>query len=273
MGNVTKFLILSILILLISSCEKKNIDIEDTEDVEIVGYINVTKPTSSDIWGLGFLTIEWESNVEDSLSIILFDSILFIDTIKKNIPNSGYNFWNFSDTLSTGSNYRVKVSSNIDSSLSGFSEYFTIVKDESVEYLMTSDDYQIIVSYIENHEILFGYLDQLHFNVEFYYGASSYYQNFDMRLSKRRENDPLEFLVGLSDGDARIEIVNRLPEAINLVLIEKFPNAEPSPYGVDIFYSINYETYEDDYYSNNYIARFKCINTGEFEYVETVSVE
>ncbi len=143
--------------------------------------------------------------------------------------------------------------------------------DPTIKYNMQKEDYQVIVNYIAADPQLNVYMDPQYDNSEFYYGASSHYGNFDMRLTKRKENDPLGFLNGLSDDEVNTELENRLPEALNIFLEDKFPDAEPVANGVDVYYEVIYSTY--NYVRFNYSARFKCVAIGKFEYVETHEIK
>lgn len=140
------------------------------------------------------------------------------------------------------------------------------VFDPTVHYTMVKSDYAVLVDYIANHPIYNGYLDQTYFNSEYYYGASSYYDNFDMRIYKRQDNDPLGLLEGMSDDEVKTELTNRLKEGIGIFLELRFPEAQPVSNGVQVYYEIYYATYEpDDYF---YKMRFKCTDVGTFEYIE-----
>ncbi|MCD4794571.1 MAG: hypothetical protein K8R54_15150 [Bacteroidales bacterium] len=140
------------------------------------------------------------------------------------------------------------------------------VFDPTVHYSMVKNDYAILVEYIANHTIYNGYLDQTYLNTEYYYGASSYYDNFDMRIYKRQDNDPLGLLEGMSDDEIKTELTGRLKEGIGIFLELRFPDAEPVSNGVQVYYEVYYATYEPgDYF---YKMRFKCTDVGTFEYIE-----
>lgn len=142
--------------------------------------------------------------------------------------------------------------------------------DPTVKYEMKGDDYLIVVNKVKNDPELEVYISDFG-DSEYYYGASAFYGNFDMRISTRRNYDALGLLEGLSDEEAKAEIEGRLEEAIVYFAEQKFPNQEPTANGVQVFMEISYETYEPgDYY---YTAKLKCIGTGEFEYIETWPVE
>lgn len=136
--------------------------------------------------------------------------------------------------------------------------------DPTVKYTMVKSDYDILVQYIKNHPELSGYFDDYYENSEYYYGASAHYDNFDMRIYKRRDNDTLGLLTDLSDAEVKAELTERLKEGLVIFLEERFPNAEPVSNGVQIYYEVYYATYEPgDYY---YKMRFKVTDVGRFEY-------
>ena len=144
------------------------------------------------------------------------------------------------------------------------------VFDPTVRYSMPlSEDYQIIVDYVTNNpDIPDGYLDNTYpENTEFYYGANSFYKNFYLKLGKRRDYDPLGLLTGLSDEEAIENMFERINEAIGIFLEAKYPDAEAVLNGVQVYYAITYETYEENSVRNFYTVTYKCIGIGEFEYI------
>ena len=115
------------------------------------------------------------------------------------------------------------------------------VFDPTETYTMGSSDFQLIVDYVE---ATFGesYIDS-YGTQEFYYGAGSYYNNFDTRSGKWNDQ---EF-------DSWEEAVE---EALATVLLpEIFPNATILVNGVDMFYVVVYDTYSGA--DATYSMRFK----------------
>jgi hypothetical protein len=138
--------------------------------------------------------------------------------------------------------------------------------DPTVHHTMVKADYQIIVEYVAAHPDLNVYMDPVYNNTEYYYGASYFYENFDMRLYKRRDNDPFGLLTGLTDDEVRVVITERLKEGIGIFLELRFPDAQPVSNGIQVYYEVYYATYEPgDYF---YKMKFKCTDVGQFEYVE-----
>lgn len=136
--------------------------------------------------------------------------------------------------------------------------------DPTINYTIQKEEYQLIVDYVANHEVLSAYMDQTYDNTEYYYGASSHYGNFDMRTYKRIANDSLNYLVDMSDDEVKVEIFNRLKEAIVIFAEARFPTQEPIANGTQVFYEISYKTYEPG--NHYYKMKIKCTDVGKFEY-------
>lgn len=142
--------------------------------------------------------------------------------------------------------------------------------DPTIKLTMTAEDYMFIVNKVKNDSELSDYVSS-YGDSEYYYGASAYYGNFDMRLTSRRSNDVLGLLDGMTDEEVKTEMQLRLQEALVYLAEQKYPTQEPVVNDIEVFALITYETYEPgDYY---YTAKLKCTDTGEFEYIETWPVE
>jgi len=133
------------------------------------------------------------------------------------------------------------------------------VFDPTIEFTMSGADYQIIVDYVKN-EVSQDYIDS-YGTGEFYYGASSYYSNFDLRLGKRNEYNIPGF-DGLTQDEAIDETWKRLPEAIDILLKQKYPEATALVSGVDVHYYVTFYTYENDLSKNYYTIHFQCTKDG-----------
>ncbi|MFO7999898.1 MAG: DUF5017 domain-containing protein [Marinilabilia sp.] len=143
------------------------------------------------------------------------------------------------------------------------------VFDPTVVFTMSSDDYQLIVDYVKSNVDNGGdYIDS-YGTTEFYYGASSYFENFDLRLNQRNENNVPGF-EGLSTDEAIELTYERMTEAVEVMLKEKYPDAQAEVNGVDVHYIVTAEAYEDDLSRNSYEFDFQCVSAGpdpEFELV------
>lgn len=134
--------------------------------------------------------------------------------------------------------------------------------DPTQIFTMSSSDYQLIVDYVTgNPDIPNGYLDDYHpESTEYYYGANSYYNNFYVKLYKRRQYDPLGLLTNLSDDDALANIWGRIKEGIVVMLQQKYPNAVPSIEGLEVHYFVTFKVYDGGNYW--YLIEYKCLSAG-----------
>ena len=98
--------------------------------------ITVTNPFSSSNWVTGTSCyIEWNDNISENVSIKLYNGSTFQETITSSTSSDGQYIWSLPNNLSTGSNYRIKVTSISNSSIYGYSSYFTITGGGSSDYI------------------------------------------------------------------------------------------------------------------------------------------
>lgn len=129
------------------------------------------------------------------------------------------------------------------------------VFDPAVVFSINSADYQMVVDWVKTNK---GdeYIDS-YGNTEFYSGMSAYYENIDYTLSK---------IMGVDTREAHDE---RIKETIGVLLSLKFPDAVAQVNGVDVFYTVKYETYNgDDGSRANYYIKYQCTGAGTFTYIE-----
>ncbi|OFX88023.1 MAG: hypothetical protein A2W99_11295 [Bacteroidetes bacterium GWF2_33_16] len=122
--------------------------------------------------------------------------------------------------------------------------------DPTVKFTMSSSDYQLIV---DEDPIP----DPSYTNNAWYYGASAYYSNFDLRLAKHVQYEPQTF-TGLTEAEAVAILYPRVQEAIILLLQKKFPAAVNEVSGVPVHYLVSYQTYNSDYTRTNYQVDYLC---------------
>ena len=139
------------------------------------------------------------------------------------------------------------------------------VFDPTVHYTMQEEDYQSIVDWVKTQDSISAYAP--YDNTEYYFGATTYkhYNEFNMKLSSRKANDPNGYLTGLSDDAATALLWARIPQAIQIFLEWKYPDAVPFLNGVPVYYVITFKTYAPPEY---YSIKFLCTDTGTFEYKE-----
>ena len=140
--------------------------------------------------------------------------------------------------------------------------------DPTVRFTLKSADYEMIVDYVAGDPQLQQYVDSVYENSEYYYGASYYYNNFDVRVFKRVDYEP-ETFEGLSSQAATNLIFERIvKEALIIVLENKFPDAVPQVDGIDVFYEITFDAYDGN--DDVYTVRYQCTAAGDpptFEYI------
>ncbi|MCG8578841.1 MAG: DUF5017 domain-containing protein [Bacteroidales bacterium] len=154
----------------------------------------------------------------------------------------------------------------------------TWVFDPTVAFTMGKSDYQLVVDYVRDNisEDYAPYSDG-----EYYYGASGRYTNFDLRIKNRTKYDIPTGIEGktfedLSEEEALEVIWDRLPEGIIEMLKAKYPEATTQVGGVDVYYEVEFKTYENDLSSNFYTYKFKCTKSGpnpEFDFIEDITPE
>ena len=127
--------------------------------------------------------------------------------------------------------------------------------DPSVVFTMSSADFQLMVDYV-NDTHGSQYLDS-YGTAEFYYGAGSYYSNFDMRETKW--NDSVF-------GSAEDAVKEGIAAAL---LPSKFPNAVAQVSGVDVMYVVTWAYYDGSNGERTFV--YQCTKSGpspEFVFVE-----
>jgi len=143
--------------------------------------------------------------------------------------------------------------------------------DPTVRFTMSGSDYQIVVDYVETN-ISADYIDS-YGTGEYYYGANSYYSNFDKRISQRLAYEP-ETFENLSEEESLELIDERVQEGIVIMLQNKYPDAVPQVGGFDVHYIVTYQTYNNDYSRSYPTVDYLCTeaasgsNPPQFELVE-----
>ena len=116
----------------------------------------------------------------------------------------------------------------------------------------------------------------------YYYGASAFFRNFDIRLIARRLNtdddgnyrDPELGAIYENEGSeaAMDEMMRRIKEeGIIKLLQHKFPEATSQVGGIDVHYIVHFETFADNWIRNYPVAEYICVAAGNppvFELIE-----
>ncbi|MDE5083564.1 MAG: GPI anchored serine-threonine rich family protein, partial [Trichodesmium sp. St18_bin1] len=131
----------------LSSGTNYNIKIRNVNDSSVYDYssyftiepiepdeeVNITSPTSTTNIEPGDLyTIRWTDNFRDNVKLELYKGSSWQRTIASSTASDGSYSWWLPTSLSSGTNYRIKIRNVNDSSVYDYSSYFTIEPDEEV---------------------------------------------------------------------------------------------------------------------------------------------
>lgn len=154
------------------------------------------------------------------------------------------------------------LSTNTDQFFNDGTKWFY---DPTVHFTPVSADYQLLVDWVyQNLKREYG---SSYGNDEFYYGASAYYSNWDLRLSKRTQYN----IPGFETGTEAEQIAltwQRLEEGAAKLLLLKFPNAISEVSGFPVYYWIYLPVYKNDLTKFTYVGIFQ-LQSGEFKRVTT----
>ena len=147
--------------------------------------------------------------------------------------------------------------------------------DPTTRFIMSSSDYMHLA---EVDPIPHAQYDDF----GYYYGASAFYENFDMRLMARRvEKDDdgnyidaeLGEIYDTEGPDATVDEMFRriVEEGLIKVLQNRYPDATPQSGGIDVHYIVGFETFNDNFSRSYLEAEYRCTASGEppqFELIE-----
>ncbi|MBU8893236.1 MAG: T9SS type A sorting domain-containing protein [Bacteroidales bacterium] len=110
-----------------SSTNSSLSDYSDYFTISEADYITVISPTSSSNWTVGSSqTITWDDNISDNISIKLYNESSLEETLTTSITSDGTYSWTISSSLTPSSSYQILITSTTNSSLSDYSDYFTL---------------------------------------------------------------------------------------------------------------------------------------------------
>jgi len=131
--------------------------------------------------------------------------------------------------------------------------------DPTIHLSPSSSDFQLLVDYVyTNLSRTYG---SSYGNDEFYYGASAYYKNFDLRLTNKVTYSIPGF-DGLSEEESIALTWERLQEGIAIMLQLKYPDAQTDINGIPIYYWVTFATFENSLAKNTYVGIFKATKAG-----------
>lgn len=136
--------------------------------------------------------------------------------------------------------------------------------DPTVHHTMVKEDYEMIVNWVKDNKN--AYYDAKYQNAEYWFGASFFKNNFDIRLATRISNDKDGVLKDKTDTEVMTYLNEQIQKGIVLFLETTYPTAEPQKDGLDMYYKITYLTFDGS--NHDYVVTYKCISTGKFELSE-----
>ena len=97
-------------------------------------YITVENPNGGESLETGdIININWDSNADSNVSIKLYINNTFNSNITTNTTNDGTYTWSIPNSVASGSNYKIKITSNSNSDIYDFSDStFSITASPSV---------------------------------------------------------------------------------------------------------------------------------------------
>jgi len=136
--------------------------------------------------------------------------------------------------------------------------------DPAVKFTASKTDLALIVDWVKTNKGT-NFLDS-YGTAEFYSGASAYRGNVDYTLPSRKSYDSENFPDYITAEAAKVIMDARIKETMPEMLKVKYPNSVAQVNGVDVFYTIIYEVW-DNPNRGNYQLVYKCTGPGTFTYV------
>ncbi len=105
------------------------------------------------------------------------------------------------------------------------------------------------------------------------YGASTYKNNFDLRISAWKAGKGAARFTGMSDDQAKTYITEQVKKGIIVLLQKRYPDAQPLVKGVNAYFIVTFETYNNDLTRSYPTWKFQCTAAGSpatFVFVEAV---
>lgn len=131
--------------------------------------------------------------------------------------------------------------------------------DPTVRFTMDQSDYQLVVDYVMDVDTLKDFANS-YGNTESYFGASAYkYYEFNILIATHVSNEP-DIFANLTDEQANAIIMDRVRQAIIIMLQKKFPYAVALVQGVEVHYVVTTTLYDTK--EHVYTYDFKCTSDG-----------
>lgn len=149
--------------------------------------------------------------------------------------------------------------------------------DPTVIFTMDRDDYMFLVEVDPIGQQEFAYDD-----FAYYYGASAFYSNFDIRIIGRRLDklqsgeyaDPELGQISETEGSEAVmtEMLRRIKEeGIIQLLQHKYPDMTPQIGGIDVHFFVRFQTFADNWVRRYPEAEYICTAAGDPPQFELVN--
>lgn len=135
--------------------------------------------------------------------------------------------------------------------------------DPTITIEHSKEDMQYLVDWVKDNKPTYLNPKDHPDNTEYLFGASSYYNNFNITLNKRRGFDP-DKLFDEEDEMATKQLLEQVAEGCRMILVKNYPDAATTMNGLDLYYVVKAHCYNGaDLYYN---FRFKSLGKGNFEW-------
>ncbi len=125
-------------------------DLSDSSFTIVGRKITITAPNGGEIWQSGANAIRWSDNISENVVIDLFKNNGYYLTIDPSTQSDGYYAWTVPDTITTGSDYKIKITSTNNNLVTDLSDgNYTIGKttDLSLDSNMKIVTYNLFQNY------------------------------------------------------------------------------------------------------------------------------
>lgn len=176
-----------------------------------------------------------------------------------------YRFWNGSTTLTIPEVYEYTSDGWVGTLIVTETEQYIKSEDKwnldpTIKFTLSSDDFQIIVEEAKKDypDLVndFGTADD-------YYGADSFFINFDTRTTSKVGQSEYE---GLSNEESEALVIDRVGDGLEILMSIKYSTQTPQVNGIDVFAILRAPTYNGE--DGILETKLQCTDVGVWEVVE-----
>ncbi len=121
-------------------------------------------------------------------------------------------------------------------------------------------EYQVMLDWVKENEP--AYIDPKYDTSEFWFGASTYYGNFNNQIVKRRTNDPDGILTDMSDAEVKVYLTEQTSKGIMLALGTLYDIPATDKNGMDQIVVVSAKVYDGANWKYTYT--FTSLGNDEF---------